>query len=367
MKKLYFLALLSVLFLVSCKDDEGVTPPDGLSMVNFDINSAPYPKLSTYAFFTGEMKNLSPNRKVIPYEPASSLFTDYAAKKRFIWMPEGVKASYDGDSKSLNFPVGTVLIKNFYYTTIQPNNSTKIIETRLMIRKSSGWIFAEYIWNDQQTEANLVAGPDFPGSAETITFKKDNGDIVTTDYRLPSEAECLACHKLNDDPVIGDRPVPIGVKPQNLNGNYSYPQGVKNQLQKLVDEGYLTSYPSNIVSTVDYRDTSKPVEIRLRSYLDINCGHCHQDNGRCDYRAIRLAFNQTSNPDNLGVCVSADEPVGSLDKIIFPGNHNKSVMNYRLVSVAENTMMPLFGRTIVHDEGVSLVQQYINSLNQICN
>lgn len=362
MKKLYFLALLSILFLVSCKDDEGVAPPDGLSMVNFDINAAPYAKLSTYSFFTGEMKNLTPNRKVIPYEPASSLFTDYASKKRFVWMPEGVKASYDADNKTLNFPVGTVLIKNFYYTTIQPNNTSKIIETRLMIRKSSGWIFAEYIWNDQQTEANLVAGPDFPGSAETVTFKKDNGDIVTTDYRLPSEAECFACHKLDNAPV------PIGVKPQNLNQNYTYPQGVKNQLQKLVDEGYLNSYPSNIVSTVDYRDASKPVDIRLRSYLDINCGHCHQENARCDYTSLRLSFSRTSILENLGVCVTANEPINtSLVKIVIPGNHNKSIMNFRLASTDESNRMPLFGRTVVHDEGVDLLQQWINSLSGTCN
>ncbi|MEI7488567.1 MAG: hypothetical protein WCJ72_14395 [Chryseobacterium sp.] len=71
-------------------------------------------------------------------------------------------------------------------------------------------------------------------------------------------------------------------------------------MQKLVDEGYLLSYPSNIVSTVNYKDTSKPVDIRLRSYLDINCAHCHQQNTRCDYRAIRLSFSQTTNLTNMG-------------------------------------------------------------------
>lgn len=363
MKKIYFLALISFLFLFSCKDDEGVTPPNGETLVNFSANMDPHEKLSTYAFFTGELKQLNPNRKVLPYEPASSLFTDYALKKRFIWMPEGVKASYDGDSRSLNFPVGTVLIKNFYYNTIQPNNSTKIIETRLMIRKSSGWIFAEYLWNEQQTEANLVTGADFTsGSSQNITFKKDNGSIVSTDYRIPSESECYACHKLDNSPV------PIGVKPQNLNINHTYPAGVKNQLQKLVDEGYLNSYPSNIVSTVDYRDTSKPVEIRLRSYLDINCGHCHQENARCDYTALRLNFDRTSMLENLGVCITANEPINnSITRIITPGNHSKSVMNYRLESVDESNRMPLFGRTVVHDEGVSLLQSYINSLSGPCN
>ena len=49
------------------------------------------------------------------------------------------------DYSVLNLPVGAVLIKVFYYNNVQPSNSTKIIETRLMIRKASGWIFAEYM------------------------------------------------------------------------------------------------------------------------------------------------------------------------------------------------------------------------------
>lgn len=363
MRKIYLLYLGCFLSLFSCKNDEKIESVETeSSFVNFNIDAVPYAKLSTYMFFTGELKNLQPNTKVIPYEPASSLFTDYALKKRFIWMPGGVKAGYDADDKVLNFPVGTVLIKNFYYNTVQPGNTTKILETRLMIKKSTGWIFAEYLWNDAQTEAELVTGTNFAsGSSKNITFKKDNGDMITTDYRIPSETECLACHKLDN------KPIPIGMKPQNLNGTYNYPNGIKNQLQKFVDEGYLQSYPSSIVSTVNYKDTSKPLDIRLRSYLDINCAHCHQENARCDYRAIRLSFSQTANLTKMGVCVMADEPLGSsLEKIITPGNPAKSVMHFRLSSVNENNRMPLLGRTIVHDEGVALLNQWISSLNQTC-
>lgn len=363
MKKIYLFSVFCFLMLFSCKSDEqigGVEPES--SFVNFNIDAVPYSKLSTYAFFKGDIKNLNPVSRVIPYEPASSLFTDYASKKRFIWMSEGIKASYEADDKSLNFPVGTVLIKNFYYNTIQPGNTAKIIETRLMIKKSSGWIFAEYLWNDAQTEAELVTGSDFTsGSSKNITFKKDNGDLITTDYRIPSETECYACHKLDN------KPVPIGVKPQNLNVTYNYPNGLKNQLQKLVDEGYLQSYPSNIVSTVNYNDTSKPLDIRLRSYLDINCAHCHQENARCDYRAIRLSFTQTANFAKMGVCIMADEPIDpSLERIITPGNPNKSVMHFRLTSTDESNRMPLLGRTVVHDEGVQLLKQWISTLNQNC-
>ena len=73
----------------------------------------PYRQLSTYGFFTGKLNQLNPTSELILYEPASSLFTDYQLKSRFILFPENQKASITSDE--FNFPVGTTLIKNFYY------------------------------------------------------------------------------------------------------------------------------------------------------------------------------------------------------------------------------------------------------------
>ena len=366
MKKIYFSTLLVLftlsLIVLSCSKNEEEEYV-AVSPVTVDLTQVPYSKLSDYHFFEGAMKNQTPSLNVIPLEPASGLFTDYASKKRFIWMPNGTKANYVADNKILDCPVGTALIKNFYYTTIQPGNTTQIIETRVMIRKSDGWKFYEYLWRDDQTDADLVAGADFVnGSSKTITFKKPNNEIVTTDYLIPSDAECFACHKKNEIAT------PIGIKPQNLNHNFTYGEGSKNQLQKLVDQGYLQSFPSSIVSTVDYHDTSQSLELRARSYLDMNCAHCHQDQARCDYRALRLAFSETSNVTNLGVCVMAVEEISpTLQRLITPGIPSKSVLHYRLNSNDESERMPMLGRSIVHDEGVSLIEQWISSLTQTCN
>ena len=363
MKKYYLLSFTILTFVFvfnSCSNKDDVYIP--VSPVTVDLTLVPYLKLSDYKFFEGDIKNQIPSLNVIPYEPASSLFTDYASKKRFIWMPIGVKATYVADNKILDFPVGTVLIKTFYYTTIQPGNTTKLIETRLMVRKSDGWKFYEYLWNDEQTEADLVAGADFlNGSSKTITFKKPNGEDITTDYRIPSDGECFACHKINEIAT------PIGVKPQNLNHNIAYNGVSKKILQKLVEQGYLDSYPSSIVSTVDYTDASQPLDLRVRSYIDINCAHCHQDQARCYYRPIRFPFSQTNVDSNIGICLDADEPINlSIQKVILPGNYYNSVLHYRISTNVENQRMPLLGRTIVHDEGVALIEQWINTLHN-CN
>lgn len=365
MKKYYaitfILIFFTILFISCSKDSKEEYIP--VSPVSVNLLTVPYANLSDYHFFEGDIKNLNPSLNVIPYEPASSLFTDYALKKRFIWMPNNVKANYVADDKILDFPVGTVLIKSFYYNTIQPNNTTQIIETRLMIRKADRWYFYEYLWNNAQTDALLVSGADFEnGGVRNFTFQKPNGELIDENYRIPSESECYACHKINEIRT------PIGIKPQNINYSFSFTDGNKNQLQKLVEQGYLNSYPSSIVSTVDYHDSSQPLELRLRSYLDANCAHCHQDLGRCDYRALRLSFSKTTNPTLIGVCVQADETISpTLQKIISAGNYSKSIMNYRLTSNVESERMPLLGRTIVHDEGVAILQEWINSLTQTCN
>ena len=110
MKKYYLLsiAILSLIIVfTACSDKDDVYIP--VSPVTVDLTLVPYLKLSDYHFFEGDIKELNPSLNVIPYEPASSLFTDYASKKRFIWMPAGVAATYVQDNKVLDFPVGAVI------------------------------------------------------------------------------------------------------------------------------------------------------------------------------------------------------------------------------------------------------------------
>lgn len=354
MRNFKFLIILfaSVLFF-NCSDDDQDDNLE-LSPVVLDLSAVPYPKLSDYKFFKGELKNQEPSYGVLPYEPASQLFTDYAKKKRFIWMPAGQKMTYNGDYNVFNFPNKSVLIKNFYYETMTTGSAKQILETRVMIFKNGEWIFAEYQWNEEQTEAFLIT----EGAFKDITFTH-NGQVISTTYRLPHNTECFICHKSDS------KSKPIAPKPQNLNFTYNYADGPKNQLTKLIEFGYLeNNLPPNISSTIDYRDTTKSLEMRVRSYLDINCGHCHIALGDCDYRTnLRLSFHETANIQKMGVCVTPDEEIPGQTKVIFPGRPERSVMYFRMNSIQQNEMMPKVGRTIVHQEGLQLLEQYINTLN----
>lgn len=364
----YCIYIIVTLCIISCNTDDESTyvdipeenPP--VSEVSVDLMQVPYNTLSEYKFFGETLSDLEPSFDVIPYEPISILFSDYAHKKRFIWLPPGTKGTYAGDAHNIELPIGSVIIKNFFYDNVLPNNARVIIETRLMIRKADGWTFAEYFWNDEQTDAFLDTAGD--GGFKYIEWI-ENGEQREINYRMPSGSECFTCHKNNA------RNEPIGIKPQSLNSTFQFADGLKNQLQKWIEVGYLEdNLPSNITTVIDYQDTSQPLELRVRSYVDINCASCHRDEGHCNYRPMRFSFDENNLQENLGVCVDPDQFLGNLaldQKLIKPGDPENSVILYRISTTEESERMPLLGRRIIHDEGVTLLRDWINSLEASCD
>ncbi|HET8837638.1 MAG TPA: hypothetical protein VFM82_01430 [Flavobacteriaceae bacterium] len=327
-----------------------------VSPVVLDLDAVPYATLSEYHFFEENLSDQNPVYGVVPYEPINSLFTDYAKKKRFVWMPYGKKAVYVSDYESLDFPVGTVLIKNFYYENVQPGNVQRIIETRLLIKKETEWIFAEYVWNADQSEAFL----DMEGSYTEVNWL-ENGEAKSNNYRVPSHSECFTCHKSSETVV------PIALKPQNLNSDFSYPEGSKNQLQKLVEFGYLkNTIPNSIETVVPWNDASQDISLRMRSYVDINCAHCHSSTGHCDYRPLRFNFHESGDETNMGVCVLPDTQIPPYTKIVVPGDPLRSVLHFRVSTTLEQYKMPLLGRNMVDENAVIMVEEWINSLTTNC-
>ncbi|WP_037348884.1 hypothetical protein [Sediminibacter sp. Hel_I_10] len=327
------------------------------SNVAFNLDNMPYQTLSEYQLFDGVLKDLDPSFGVTPYTLNSTLFTDYAKKERFIWLPPNTKATYVNDHVPLDFPVGAIIIKNFYYDHVLPNDDIKNIETRLMIMKSEGWVFADYVWNADQTEAVL----DLNGSFVNIQWQ-NNDELTSTQYRIPSEAECITCHKVMETPML------IGPKPRNLNLIYNYSSGSANQLSKLIELGYLeNTLPNTVSATPDYNDETVDLELRARAYLDINCAHCHSEETHCSYRPMRFSFQDTESYTNIGVCVDPDTDLElELNHIVEPGDSRHSVLHFRLNSTEPSYRMPLLGRTLVHAEGVELIENWIDSLTETC-
>ena len=94
-------------------------------------------KLSDFAFFK-DIHAQIPAEGVVPYELISSLFSDYSYKQRWVYIPENKKASFRKD-EVFDFPVGSALIKTFYYPIDERDLSLgkRLMETRLLLRKQT--------------------------------------------------------------------------------------------------------------------------------------------------------------------------------------------------------------------------------------
>ena len=312
------------------------------------------------------------------YSINTPLFADYTLKLRTISLPKGTHANYSQHAV-LDFPVGTVISKTFYYDTrdVPLNESasarpalfegdaklsittstTQLLETRLLVNTNAGWQALPYIWNDTQTDAVLS----LTGAIKSI------GDNI---YVVPSKDECASCHAQGRDKVLH----PIGPKARHLHAN-----NVQNQssLQDLVARGWLTmpvamdSLKPNATwqnGSSPERFTDNALEHHARSYLDANCGHCHNPEGAADTSHLYLDYASYSNRA-LGKCkppVAAGRGTGGHLYSIVPGDPEHSIISYRMRSTNPGRMMPETGRTRVHAEGVALIDEWIRRMDGEC-
>ncbi|MBL7843146.1 MAG: hypothetical protein JNK44_04715 [Cyclobacteriaceae bacterium] len=311
--------------------------------------------LSSYNFFKGELKNLEPMSGVVHYELNSPLFTDYAYKKRFIKFPENTAANFSADDV-LDFPEGTVLIKNFYYPADfrKPDENIRILETRLLILENGTWQALPYIWNDAQTEAYL----DISGKSIDIRWTHDDGTTKEVNYSVPNMNQCKGCH------LRGDRVMPIGPTARQLNGSIRGQR--QNQLEQLAALGLLHNLPpiNTVARLVDYDNATEQLDLRARAWLEVNCAHCHRPDGPAKTSGLHLLAD-VKNPFELGVGkppVAAGRGSGGLNYDIVPGKPDQSILYYRIKSDDPGVMMPELGKKLVHDEGVKLIEQWIRQM-----
>jgi len=332
------------------------------SVVSADVNDealmAPRPArmLSAYGLFSNPA-NQEPADRVLPYDLQVPLFTDYAEKYRFVYVPSSMSATYN-DTEAFDFPVGSVLVKTFAYPADlrAPDVGVKLIETRLLIHQAGGWAAWAYVWNEDQTDAALkVAGKVVP-----VSFTDKGGVVQSINYVVPNKNQCKGCHSF-------ERAVtPIGPKARNLNKVKDYGADSINQLTKWQDLGILSGIPAGhmppSLPTID--DINAPLDNRARAYLDINCAHCHRAEGPGSTSGLFLTYGE-SNPTTWGYKkrpVAAGRGSGGLTYDVAPGDADGSIFLFRMESTDPGVMMPEVGRTMVHAEGMALIRDWINQL-----
>lgn len=331
----------------------GAAPAPTAVALDALMSPKPAPTLGAYRLFTDEGAR-HPNLGVTPYALNTPLFSDYAQKSRFLYLPPGTHATYR-PTGALDLPLGAALIKTFAYPADfrRPGEKVRVLETRLLIHRRSGWVALAYVWNDAQTEAVLKRA----GKRIDVSFVDAHGQARQVDYRVPNQNQCKECHSLSG------RIAPIGVKARNLNGAFAYAEGSENQLARWTRTGLLTGAPSpdKAPRTAVWDDPAEPLEARGRAYLDGNCGHCHNPRGMASNTGLFLNLEE-ARPARIGLNkrpVAAGKGSGDLEVDLVPGRPDASIIAYRMASADPGVMMPELGRSLVHDEGLALVREYI--------
>jgi len=308
--------------------------------------------------------DISPEAGVTPYTLNTPLFSDYAVKRRTVWMPSGGSATYDA-TNVFDFPDGTVFTKSFGFADDmrKPQPIITWVETRVIWKTAGAWQGMSYIWDKAQKTASVAPG----GEVVSLSWIDANGQPAGTDaYLVPMANQCQECHQVSQ--VFE----PIGPKARNLNGNNTYPDGTtQNQLAYWTAKGLLSGAPdpSAAPKLAVWNDPSTgTLDDRARAYLESNCAHCHSEVGAAGYVGLWLTSAET-NPTHLGICkkpVAAGQGGCGLTYDIVPGSPENSILHCRLGSTQVGILMPEIGRSVVDVDGLQLITDWLTSLPGSC-
>jgi len=324
---------LGFLFMTACTPDPD-RPQAEVTIPDFDFPQTTVfePTLSAYNIFEGDAQDLIPSAEFQEVELSSILFTDYAHKQRLVKVPAGTQMTRLSDG-SIDFPEGTILTKTFFYLNDERDESRgkRIIETRLLVKESGVWNVATYLWNAEQTEATLT----LEGVDTQVSWVDEDGTSLSTLYHVPTQNECMTCHQSSTAMT------PLGPTLRNLNRNVTRNGAEVNQIAHLQSLGLLNDFSLSLApQIVDYSDQAIPLAERGRAYLAMNCAHCHNPDAWDTPAERDFDFRYETPLDQTGIPFGED----------------------RIVDALLDQEMPFIGTTLLDQEGVDLVVEFIESL-----
>lgn len=134
--------------------------------------------------------------------------------------------------------------------------------------------------------------------------------------------------------------MPIGPRLRNLNRDIVVNHQAINQLAYFQKVGIIEKHNlNNIQKMPSYNNTNISLEKRARAYFDINCAHCHRAGGMTEYYGYDFDYNTPLSKTGI---------IWGKETILEQMNTKK---------------MPYVGTSVIDEEGLKLITDYINSLN----
>lgn len=317
--------------------------------------SKPLPlQLSATKCFT-DLKTLTPAAGMIPYEVNAPLWSDGAAKKRFLVLPPGVTTipPPPDDYTSWDLPQGTLIVKHFAL-----GDTNVPVETRFMRRDADGWKFFTYKWKKDGSDAELQPG----GGGEQDFQTVQAGKPVTATWHYPTQMDCLTCHHSAGtfaSQVLGVQTAQLD-RPAVWNGTT-----IPNQLTVLRQAGIIAQSvkAANPLPTLtDLQQPQTDPAIAARAWLHANCSECHRPGGAAPsdmdlrFQTPLSANHACGKPAQNGAVVGATQ-------ILVPGHPEQSTLWLRLQEKPGNgVFMPHIAVHVQQPGAVELLKKWISAL-----
>lgn len=287
------------------------------------------------------------------FSPQYPLWSDGAKKKRWIYLPP--KRSIDAARvDDWVFPVGAKLWKEFSFG--------KRVETRFLEKIKKGvWIYATYAWNNEETDADLVAEAGHPNHVEIAPGIRHN---------LPGVGDCKACHEgQGRDVILGFNALQLSPDrdPNAPHAEQVTPEMVN--LKSLLDRNLLLHVPKRYLDAPPVITALSPRERAVLGYLSANCGGCH--NTTDPLASVGMFLKRTIDIKPAAAKMEMESVIGHKSKYqipeigldqsyrILPGDPSKSALVYRMASRNPYRQMPPLGSKIVDREALDLITKWI--------
>lgn len=255
----------------------------------------------------------------IAFSPDWPLWSNGLEKQRHIVLPPGGRIDIT-DRYRWVFPDGTRFLKRF--SIRGPAGDLMHVETRIIRRHEGAWETAAYVWNDEQTDADLVAD----GSPVAVTVTNEAGRTFV--HNVPGSSGCQTCHASSPAFILGFIEV-------QLNRD--------DQLALLHGRGIFNAALPDPLDSIAAADAETEWVL---GYVTGNCVQCH--NGTTEFDLSHDIF--------LDAAVADTRPSGAV--LITPGDPQNSELFLRF----QHRDMPPLGVQLRDDEAVNRLRLWIFGL-----
>lgn len=327
------------------------------------ITSLPLTLSGTGLFL--DLNSLTPRDELVPYSINSPLWSDGAAKARWMAVPSESTIEFSADAGWI-FPAGTVFVKHFELARDQTNPSLRQrLETRVLVIQRDQRVYgATYRWRDDQTDADLVV----TGQIGGIDITQGDGSTRQQFYFFPGPGDCRTCHGDGQAAALGLKArqlINLEVD-DSLQSRSGSKQGAAEQLTYFSQAGFfdaaLDQETLDSIEGMEPLDNEDaPLQTRVRSYLDSNCSHCHGT--RFLNRSLWDArFTTPLNRQGILFGQLLGDYGRSKDRVIAPGDLDSSILYLRSETTNEDLRMPPLGRSERDEEFIEVLERWVLGL-----